>query len=84
MYACHGLLSNCALKRINKSNFEKVIITNTVFLNQEKKNCEKIEVIDVTKLCAEVIKELKKGILYLISTNKKNQYIQFNNYFEYF
>ena len=61
MYACHGLLSNCALKRIKESCFEKVIITNTVFISKEKQACEKIDIIDVTKLCAEVIKKIEHG-----------------------
>lgn len=61
MFACHGLLSNNAIKNINNSPFKKVIITNTVTLSDSIVNCDKIEVIDVSKLCAKVIYNIECG-----------------------
>jgi len=55
--ACHGVLSNPALQRINDSSFEKVIVTNTVDVlgRFEGQNTSKLEVIDVSKICAAAI-----------------------------
>lgn len=61
MYACHGLLSQNAIEKISSSVFEKIIITNTVYIPDEIVNHPKIEIIDVSKLCAEVIKRVEKG-----------------------
>ena len=57
MGACHGVLSNPALERINASNFEKIIVTNTVEVLErfEGKNTSKLEIIDVSKICATAI-----------------------------
>ena len=72
MYACHGLLSNNALDKITESKFEKIIITNTVYLNQNIKNHPKIEILNVSKLCAEVIKRIDNGesLSYLYEQNE--------------
>ena len=58
MVACHGLFSGECINKIDKSFFNKVIVTNTVEVNTQS---EKIEVIDVSKLCAEVIKRSEYG-----------------------
>jgi len=58
MVACHGLFSGNCIEKIEKSFFKKVIVTNTVDINQKS---DKIEIIDVSKLCAEVIKRSECG-----------------------
>jgi len=57
MGACHGVLSNPALQRINDSSFEKVIVTNTVDVlgRFEGEDTSKLEIIDVSKICAAAI-----------------------------
>ena len=72
MYACHGLLSNNALEKIKESKFERIVITNTVYLNQHIKNHSKIEILNVSKLCAEVIKRIDNGesLSYLYEQNE--------------
>ncbi len=52
--ACHGILSGPAIKRINNSSFDKVIVTNTVEVTERFKDIiwEKIQVLDVSELCA--------------------------------
>lgn len=60
VFATHGLFSKNAIERINNSNIDKVIITNTVE-NSLIKNERKFDVIDVSWLCAESIKRLIEG-----------------------
>lgn len=63
MGACHGILSDPAITRINNSPFKKVIVSNTVEIvnrfnenqNETENILEKIEIIDVSKICAAAI-----------------------------
>lgn len=66
MLACHGIFSNNSIERINESCFDRVIVTNT--LSQERHqekikelNCNKIDYIDVSKLCAEAMRRSHNG-----------------------
>lgn len=66
MLACHGIFSNGGIERINNSDFYKVIVTNTLSQerHQEKiKNleCDKIEYIDVSGMCAEAMRRSHNG-----------------------
>ena len=61
MLACHGLFSGPAIERISKSNFTKVIVTNTLDQDRHLKNielyqCNKFEYIDVSWMCAEAMR----------------------------
>lgn len=79
MLACHGLFSNGGIQRIKDSVFDKVIVTNTLssakhqdkILNTE---CDKIEYIDVSWLCAEAIRRSFYGdsLTELYDTNTIN------------
>lgn len=40
----HGILSGPAVTRINNSNFEAVVVTNTIPQQENMKNCAKIQV----------------------------------------
>lgn len=60
VFATHGLFSKNAIERINNSNIDKVIITNTVE-NSLIKNEQKFDIMDVSWLCAESIKRLIEG-----------------------
>ena len=56
--ACHGILSDPAVERISNSNFEKVIVSNTVEIENrftDKSLLSKIEILDVSKICAAAI-----------------------------
>lgn len=54
--ATHGVLSNPAIERIQNSNdLEKIIITDTVPLTEEGKNCKKITVLSMADLLAKAI-----------------------------
>lgn len=63
MCACHGLFSGPCFDRINNSKFKKVVVTNTVIndsnVSKELKN--KIEIIDVTQMCAIAIERCLNG-----------------------
>jgi ribose-phosphate pyrophosphokinase len=51
----HGLLSGKAIERIEAAPLEKVYISDTVPLTEEKAKCEKIDVLSVSNLFAEAI-----------------------------
>lgn len=55
--ATHGVLSGPAIDRINESELEKFIITDTIPLPAEKK-MDKIEIVSVSGLFAEAIKRI--------------------------
>ena len=50
----HGVLSGDAIERINASALDKVIVTNSVPQEEHKKQCPKLEVLDVGHIFAEV------------------------------
>lgn len=53
--ATHGLFSKPAIERIEKSEIDKVYVTDTVPLRADVLNCDKIEVISVAGLLAKAI-----------------------------
>ncbi len=55
--ATHGVLSGPAIERINNSEIEKFVITDTIPLTDDKKS-DKIEVLSVSKLFAEAIQRV--------------------------
>jgi ribose-phosphate pyrophosphokinase len=55
----HGVLSGDAIKNIEKSVIEELIITNTIPLSEEKKN-SKIKALSVASLFAEAIKRIHR------------------------
>ena len=58
-FACHGLFSNNAIKKISQSQFNKVIITNTIpnnnIITNNNNNNNLIDIIDVSWLCSQAI-----------------------------
>lgn len=60
IYACatHGVLSGPAIDRINDSDIEKVLITDTVTLGEKTERTAKIEVLGVAELLAEAIRRI--------------------------
>jgi len=63
IYACvtHGIFSKDALEKLNKSQFEKVVVTNSLPQDQNQRNCSKIEVIDISLYFAEAIQRTFDG-----------------------
>ena len=60
VYACatHPVLSGPAVERIEKSQLEEVIVTNTIALPTEKRKCKKIRTLSVAKLLGEAVKAI--------------------------
>jgi ribose-phosphate pyrophosphokinase len=57
----HPVLSGQALSRIRDSLMEKLIVTNTIPLNEESLDTDKIEVLSVAELFGEAISRIHKG-----------------------
>ncbi|UCF37328.1 MAG: ribose-phosphate pyrophosphokinase [Acidobacteriota bacterium] len=55
--ATHGVLSGPAIGRIRESEFESLIVTNTIQLSEEQR-ISKIKVLSVAKLLADAIKSI--------------------------
>ena len=57
--ACvHAVLSGPALERINNSDLEEVIVTNTIPLDGKQQKCNKFTVLSVASLLGEAIKRI--------------------------
>lgn len=60
--ACtHPVLSGQAIERIQNSGLEKLIVTDTIPLNQEGQVSKKIQVISVAELFGEAIRRINQG-----------------------
>ena len=57
----HGILSGDALRRLNESALEKLIVTNTLPQRAKQAECGKVEVIDIAAVLAEVIRRSHYG-----------------------
>ncbi len=56
--AVHGVLSGPALDRIEQSPIEKMIVTNTIRLDEKRDRCQKIVVLSVARLLAQAIRSI--------------------------
>src|SRR6478736_4269098 len=56
--AVHGVLSGPALKKIEASPIERLVVTNTIPMNGEKAACSKIVVLSVARLLAQAIRSI--------------------------
>jgi ribose-phosphate pyrophosphokinase len=60
--ACtHPVLSGEAIDRIETSQLEKIIVTNTIPLNKKARSSEKILVLSVAELFGEAIRRISRG-----------------------
>lgn len=60
--ACtHPVLSGQAVEKIEKSEMEKLIVTNTIPLNEKAASCQKIVSLSVAPLFGEAIRRINKG-----------------------
>jgi len=51
----HPVLSGNAIKNLNESDIEKLIVTDTIPLSENAKNCNKIETVSIAPLLAQAI-----------------------------
>jgi ribose-phosphate pyrophosphokinase len=57
----HGVLSGNAVKRIDDSLVEEIIITDTIPQRQETQNCKKIKILSISDLLGEAIRRIAVG-----------------------
>lgn len=57
----HPVLSDAALEKIEASNIESLIVTNTIPLSEKAKSCPKIKSVDVSGVFAEAIRRMHNG-----------------------
>ena len=57
----HPVLSGDAIKRINDSEIDELLVTNSIPLHEEAQNCSKIKQLSVAKLLAESIRRVATG-----------------------
>ncbi len=60
VFACctHAVLSGKAIENLENSCLEKLIVTDTIPLSENARNCQKIKVLTVSKLLAEAIRRI--------------------------
>ena len=60
IYACatHGVLSGPAIDRINSSDIEEVVITDTIPLGENEARTSKIKVLSIAEILAETIRRI--------------------------
>ena len=54
----HAVLSGPAIDRINESEIEELIVTNTIPLDDKEKQCKKLMVLSIAELFVEAIKRI--------------------------
>lgn len=57
-YITHAVLSGPAVDNINNSELDEIIVTNTIPLSEEAKNCPKIRQLDLSSILAKTIKRV--------------------------
>ena len=60
-YATHGVLSGPAIERIEQSALEKLVVSDTIPLNDRALRCKKIETISVSPLIAKALRRIHLG-----------------------
>lgn len=59
VFCTHPILSGDAIKNINESKIEKIYVSDTIPISEEKlRDCKKIEVLTVSKLFGEAVKRI--------------------------
>ena len=58
----HGILSGNALENIKSSTLRKLIVTNTIPQEENLRECDKIDVIDIGNVLAEVVRRSHYGV----------------------
>jgi len=59
-YITHPVLSGPAIERLEKSEIDELVVTNSIPLSHEAQKCSKIRVISLASIIAECIKRLSR------------------------
>lgn len=57
----HGIFSGDAISRINASAIDKMVVTNSVPQDGHKRDCPKLEVLDISSVFGEAIRRVHHG-----------------------
>lgn len=57
----HGVFSGDAIARINASAIDKIIVTNSVPQEEHRRQCPKLEILDISPVFAEAIRRVHHG-----------------------
>lgn len=57
----HGVFSGDAIARINASAIDKIVVTNSVPQEEHRRQCPKLEVLEVGSVFAEAIRRVHHG-----------------------
>jgi ribose-phosphate pyrophosphokinase len=60
-YCTHAVLSGPAIDRIAKSPLDELVVTDTIPLSDEARQCKKIRQLSCAALLAETIRRISKG-----------------------
>ena len=66
VYVSHGVLSGNAVEKIKKSKIKNLVITDTIDNSQKLKKANNIEILTISNLVGEAIKEYQIQHLFLI------------------
>jgi ribose-phosphate pyrophosphokinase len=58
-YCTHPVLSGKALENINKSELDELVVTDTIPLSEQARNCTKIRQLSMAKLLAEAMRRVR-------------------------
>mgnify|MGYP001181322809 FL=1 len=59
-YITHPVLSGNAIKKINESTLDQLVVTDTIPLSEQAENCEKIRIMSLAPTLAEAIRRINK------------------------
>jgi ribose-phosphate pyrophosphokinase len=59
-FCTHPVLSGPAVERISKSVLDEIVVTDTIPLREEARNCPKIRVLTVASLMAETMRRISE------------------------
>lgn len=57
-YITHAVLSGSSIKRIKKSQIDEIVVTDTIPLKKEAKECKKIRQLSIAELLAETMRRI--------------------------
>ena len=60
-YCTHPVLSGPAIERITNSTLDELVVTDTIPLSEQARQCGKIRVLTCAPLLAETIKRISSG-----------------------
>jgi ribose-phosphate pyrophosphokinase len=58
-YITHPVLSGPAVKRVSESELDELVVTDTIQLSEEAKNCPRIRQLTVAGLLAETMRRIR-------------------------